>query len=59
VSKLNESKSTKFYDSLENNKMNQDKKENNIFAFAGPEQIVYEDSKVFLDGHSFPCLIQK
>jgi len=34
--------------------MNQDKKENNIFAFAGPEQIVYEDSKVFLDGHSFP-----
>jgi hypothetical protein len=27
---------------------------NNLVAFAGPEQIVYEGSKVFLEGYSFP-----
>src|SRR4051794_20491211 len=27
---------------------------NNLVAFAGPEQIVYEGSKVFLEGQSFP-----
>ena len=34
----------------ENNKINQENK-NNLLAFAGPEQIVYEGSKVFLEGH--------
>src|SRR3954468_18626500 len=29
-------------------------KNNNLVAFAGPEQIVYEHSKVFLEGQSFP-----
>lgn len=30
------------------------KKINNLVAFGGPEQIVYENSKVFLEGYSFP-----
>src|SRR4051812_14596667 len=40
--------------SIDNNKTNHEKKDNNLVAFAGPEQIVYEDSTVFLEGHSFP-----
>jgi len=41
----------KIHNSLENNKTNQENK-NNLLSFAGPEQIVYEGSKVFLEGHS-------
>jgi len=39
---------------IESNNTNQKKEDNNILAFAGPEQIVYEGSKVFLEGQSFP-----
>lgn len=37
-----------------NNTINQDKDDNNLLAFAGPEQIVYEGSKVFLEGITLP-----
>ena len=40
--------------SIESNNTNQKKEDNNLLAFAGPEQIVYEGSKVFLEGQSFP-----
>jgi len=39
---------------IESNNTNQKKEDNNLLAFAGPEQIVYEGSKVFLEGQSFP-----
>jgi Patatin-like phospholipase len=45
------------YKSFEKNKykVNQEEKQSiNLVAFAGPEQIVYEGSKVFLDGISIP-----
>src|SRR6476646_8494189 len=50
MSKSNENPDD-IHNSSENNKPNQEKK-NNLLAFAGPEQIVYEGSKVFLEGHS-------
>ena len=39
-----------------NDKANQvdEKQDTNLLAFAGPEQIVYEGSKVFLEGITFP-----
>jgi NTE family protein len=55
MSKSNDSKNSGF-DNLtkDTNKINNDDKNNNFIAFVGPEQIVYEGSKVFLEGHSFP-----
>jgi NTE family protein len=54
MSKSIELKNSDVDSSLDNGKTKPEKKNNNIFAFAGPEQIVYEYSEVFLEGHSIP-----